>query len=106
MEWREIKKIANACGGIAVIEDGEIKFVIVPYEKFAAMLERFKELSSRTPSGGDEPGAFAWFQNGDGDRMEKGESGDEPFIEKLNQEIGVLKEEIAIREQELATLEP
>ena len=80
MDFRQLKKLAKKLGGILVLDGNEPEFVILPYDQY--------EKESGAPDSSGE------------DAREPEE--DDKTIEKLNQEILALKEEI--RQKESAEL--
>ena len=80
MDFKQLKKLAKKLGGILVLDGNEPEFVILPYDQYE------KESDAPDNSGEDVNGP---------DEEEK-------TIEKLNQEILALKEEI--RQKESAEL--
>lgn len=80
MDFKQLKKLAKKLGGILVLDGNEPEFVILPYNQYE------KENGAPDDS---EGGA-------------KGPEEEEKTIEKLNQEILALKEEI--RQKESAEL--
>lgn len=80
MDFRQLKKLAKKLGGILVLDGNEPEFVILPYGQYE------KENGAPDDSGEDT----------------KGPDEEDKTIEKLNQEISALKEEI--RQKESAEL--
>ncbi len=80
MDFRQLKKLAKKLGGILVLDGNEPEFVILPYGQYE------KENGAPDDSGENT----------------KGPDEEDKTIEKLNQEILALKEEI--RQKESAEL--
>lgn len=92
MNLEDLKRLAKKVGGVVVINGDNPEFVILTYDKF-------KELLLRESDGIERP---AYVK----DRDINGLDQDQSEIERLNQEILVLKEEIRQRESaELALSE-
>jgi len=77
MSFDQLKKLAKKLGGILVLNGNEPEFVILPYEQFQKT-----------------DGTI----NSNNSNESPGEQEDEKTIEKLNQEILALKEEIHQKE--------
>jgi len=76
MDFKQLKKLAKKLGGILVLDGNEPEFVILPYDRY--------EKENGAPD--------------DSVDNTKGPEGEEETIEKLNQEILALKEEIHQKE--------
>lgn len=107
VDFRNLKELANKLGGVLVLDNGEPAFVVLSYDKF-------KALDSDTNFGVDIFGAGIGAGEGNGNgplrqsdseaREANGLGDGQNEIERLNQEILALKEEIRQRESaELAS---
>ncbi|MBI2057399.1 MAG: hypothetical protein HYT63_00220 [Candidatus Yanofskybacteria bacterium] len=93
MDLREIKKIVNGLGGVVIVDKDGSRTVVLSYEKYM-------ELSGQNQDERDDSeqkiklNLYAEnFKNG---------AADQEVIEKLNQDIAILKDEIRRKElQEL-----
>ena len=81
MDFNQLKKLVKKLGGILVLNGNEPEFVILSYDQY----EKINGATENTEDG-----------------QEKQEQNEEKTIEKLNQEILALKEEI--RQKESAEL--
>jgi len=75
----ELKNLVNQIGAIAVVENGQPKFIVVSYDRFKDLLIH-KNVDNNENLGNDI---------------------NEELIERLNDEISALKAEVAEKEKEL-----
>ncbi|MEK7151262.1 MAG: hypothetical protein AAB784_00915 [Patescibacteria group bacterium] len=92
MDFSKLKELTKRLGGILVLDGDEPEFVILPYNKYEN-IDTGEEIYFSKKSNGTA------YANGiNPDRLDLAEDGDEA-VEKLNQEILALKEEIRQKEE-------
>jgi len=101
MHFSKLKELVRKLGGVLVLDGDEPEFVILPYDKYENM-EQGEEVpfsTARNGLAGSRQVGLTQSNDGRGINADPLVEEDQEAVERLNQEIIALKEEIRLKEE-------
>lgn len=98
MDFNRLKTLVRKLGGLLVLEGGEPELVILPYEKYQKLETELLFFASDASDAKSTEATPAFSRDGLNSLTENNGGEEQETMDKLNQEILVLKEEIRQKE--------